>query len=169
MVYKELFSLCYILLWINDLQPLCDSQERHPVFFPSKIQKHHAVVEISFVLKVKETKKRNDLGVGHEIIPKGTGHHRSGRIKKSLKHMDTARNRNLMLLALCQMSLEIEMLNAHLHYIHGSVMMLLFPETSKDIKTIQHHAYVRKTKGGTLVLLLSPYVGSRNTWFSVAR
>jgi len=57
MVYKELFSLCYILLWINDLQPLCDSQERHPVFFPSKIQKHHAVVEISFVLKVKETKK----------------------------------------------------------------------------------------------------------------
>jgi len=164
-----LFSLCYILLWINDLQPPYGSQERHPVFFPSKIQKYHAVVEISFVLKVKETKKRNDLGVCHEIIPKGTGHHRSGRIKKSLKHMDTARNRNLMLLALCQMSLEIEMLNAHLHYIHGSVMMLLFPETSKDIRTIQHHAYVRKTKGGTLVLLLSPYVGSRNTWFSVAR
>ena len=83
--------------------------------------------------------------------------------------MDTARDRNPD--AACVMSNELGNRNvkAQLHYIHGSVMMLLFPETSKDIRTIQHHAYVRKTKGGTLVLLLSPYVGSRNTWFSVAR
>ena len=74
-----------------------------------------------------------------------------------------------MLLALCQMSLEIEMLNAHLHYIHRSVMMLLVTETPKDIRTIQHNAYVRKTKGGILVLLLSPYAGSWDTWFSIAR
>jgi hypothetical protein len=52
-----MFSPCYILLWINDLQPPYDSQERHPVFFPSKIHKHHAVVETSFVLKVQEKKR----------------------------------------------------------------------------------------------------------------
>jgi hypothetical protein len=65
-----LFSLYYIQLWINDLQPPYDSQERHPVFSPSKIRKRHAVVEISFVLKVQETKKkeRNGLRVCHETI-----------------------------------------------------------------------------------------------------
>lgn len=57
-MYRELFSFCYILLWINDLQPPYDNQERHPVFCPSKIQRHHAVVEISFPLKVQETKKK---------------------------------------------------------------------------------------------------------------
>ena len=83
--------------------------------------------------------------------------------------MDTARGRNPD--AACVMSNELGNRNvkAQLHYIHGSVMMLLFTEKSKDISTIQYNAYVRKTKGGTLVSLLSLYVGSWDTRFSVAR
>ena len=75
--------------------------------------------------------------------------------------MDTARDRNPD--AACVMSNELGNRNvkAQLHYIHGSVMMLLF--------TLQYNAYVRKTKGGTLVSLLSLYVGSWDTRFSVAR